>query len=137
VKSLVALSVLALAAFAHGCSPSGATPTPPAGSPTGSPSSTQTAAVSCLPAGVDGDAAVAVIDFAFQPSDVSVAAGGVVTWTNTGQAPHTVALDNGPTCDNERMSIGARHSVQFNEPGEYLYHCGIHGTMQAKVTVTP
>ena len=37
---------------------------------------------------------VGAVDFAFEPKDASVAAGGKVTVTNNGQAPHTMTLDD-------------------------------------------
>jgi plastocyanin len=132
VKSLVALAMLAFVAFLAGCS--GATTTP---GPTGTPGATGAAAVACLPDAVDGDATVAVVDFAFQPLDITITAGQIVTWTNTGQAPHLIALDGGPACDDARIGPGGRTSIQFNEAREYTYHCGIHATMTGKVTVTP
>ena len=139
MKSLVA--VLALAGLAAACSPG--SPAPTAGGPTGSPAASTPsgvspgAAVSCLPDASRTGQAVAIVDFDFQPAEVTISVGDVVTWTDTGSAPHTATLDDGPTCEGERMSPGGQHSVQFNAAGEYAYHCAIHGTMQAKVIVEP
>jgi plastocyanin len=138
VKILVALASLALAGLILACSPASSSPTPTVG-PTGSSpaSGSPAAAVACVADPVPDGAQVSIVDFEFQPAEITINAGDIVTWTDSGQAPHTATLDDGPTCDDERMSPGGQHSVQFNASGEYRYHCEIHRTMHAKVIVQP
>jgi plastocyanin len=82
-----------------------------------------------------GGAAVSIVDFAFQPAGVEVAVGGTVTWTNTGQAPHTVTADDG-SFDSGQLAPGASFSQTFNTAGTFTYHCSIHPQMTGTITVT-
>lgn len=79
-------------------------------------------------------AAVSIVDFAFQPDSVEIATGGTVTWTNTGQAPHTVTADDG-SFDSGTLSPGATFSQTFATAGTFTYHCNIHPQMTATVIV--
>jgi plastocyanin len=79
-------------------------------------------------------AAVSIVDFAFQPASVEIATGGTVTWTNTGQAPHTVTADDG-SFDSCTLSPGATFSQTFATAGTFTYHCNIHPQMTATVIV--
>jgi len=80
------------------------------------------------------NAAVSIVDFAFQPASVEIATGGTVTWTNTGQAPHTVTADDG-SFDSGTLSPGATFSQTFATAGTFTYHCNIHPQMTATVIV--
>jgi plastocyanin len=79
-------------------------------------------------------AAVSIVDFAFQPASVEIVTGGTVTWTNTGQAPHTVTADDG-SFDSGTLSPGATFSQTFATAGTFTYHCNIHPQMTATVIV--
>jgi plastocyanin len=79
-------------------------------------------------------AAVSIVDFAFQPASVEIATGGTVTWTNTGQAPHTVTADDG-SFDSGTLSPGTTFSQTFATAGTFTYHCNIHPQMTATVIV--
>ncbi len=79
-------------------------------------------------------AAVDIVDNAFQPATVEVASGSEVTWTNTGDATHTVTFDEGP--DSGDLASGDTFSETFDEAGEFAYVCEIHPTMEGTVTVT-
>jgi plastocyanin len=81
------------------------------------------------------DAAVAIVDFAFEPSRLDVAAGTTATWTNTGQAPHTATASEGDS-DTGRLDEGAVARVAFDAPGTYPYACQFHPEMTGTVVVT-
>src|SRR5215217_3958974 len=81
------------------------------------------------------ETAVSIVDFAFQPASIEVAAGSTVTWTNTGAATHTVTADNG-AFDSGQLGPGATFSQTFTTPGTYTYHCEIHPRMTGTVVVT-
>jgi plastocyanin len=80
-------------------------------------------------------AAVSIVDFAFQPASLEVAAGTTVTWTNTGQEKHTATADDG-TFDSKNLQPGESFSYTFDTPGTYAYHCEIHPDMTGTITVT-
>ncbi len=87
------------------------------------------------PATAQEAADVDVVDVAFEPEEVTVDAGGTVTWTQTGSLPHTVTADDGsfdshPDCTGSGgacMGTGDTFAETFDEEGEYAYYCRIHG----------
>jgi plastocyanin len=77
----------------------------------------------------------------FDPSNGVVNPGGMVTWENNDNAPHTTTSgtpSNGP--DNEFDSglimSGQTFSYTFDDSGIYDYYCMVHPWMIGKVTVT-
>ena len=88
------------------------------------------------PAGpATGATSVSIVDFAFDPIDVTVAAGSTVTWTNAGASTHTVKWSDG-TPESTGLANGATYERTFDAAGTYPYVCGIHGSMHGTVTVT-
>jgi plastocyanin len=82
--------------------------------------------------GEGGDATLDVTEFQF--SDVTVPAGGTLEVVNSSGGPHTVTADDGSF--DEELADGATIGVTVpSEPGEYPYHCEIHPSMQATLTV--
>lgn len=115
-----------------------ATDTPaPTATPTAAPTATATVgggpAVECGVPATGGS--ISIIDFGFQPSDLTISAGQGVTWTNNGEFPHTVTFDGGPDCG--RLTGGQTVTVVFREPGRFAFHCDIHASMTGAITVNP
>lgn len=79
------------------------------------------------------EAAVEIADFAFGPAEITIAAGGIVTWTNTDDQAHT-ATSSG-NFDTGSIEPDATASVTFDEPGTFTYICSFHPFMTATVTV--
>jgi hypothetical protein len=71
---------------------------------------------------------------------VSVPIGTVVTWTNTGNATHTVTSNTG-RFESGNLAKNGVFSYTFNQAGTFQYHCKIHpdmtGTVQVGTTTTP
>jgi len=82
-----------------------------------------------------GAGAVTIVDFAFEPASVTVAAGSTVTWSNTGQSTHSVKWSDGEP-ESPRLANAATYARTFDTAGTYAYVCGIHGSMSGTVTVT-
>jgi plastocyanin len=78
---------------------------------------------------------VKIVDFAFQPSTVSVSAGTMVGWKNFGAASHTSTSDDG-RWDSGTIVPGGIFKVRFGRPGTYTYHCDFHPFMTGTVMVT-
>ncbi len=114
-------AVLALAVFG-GCGGGGGT------APTPTPAAQ---AIACNATGTGTP--VAIANFAFNPASVTVAVGGLVTWTNSDSAAHTVTFDSGPNCGT--LGSGATQTAQFTVAGTYPYHCQIHSSMKGTVVV--
>jgi len=82
--------------------------------------------------GSGGNATLDVTEFQFE--DVTVAAGGTVAVTNDSGAAHTFTADDGDF--DEPLPVGETVDVQApSAPGEYPYHCEIHPSMKATLTV--
>lgn len=81
-----------------------------------------------------GTAAVDIVDLAFQPASVEVTAGGSVTWSNTGVAPHTVTAEDG-SFDSKTLESGGSFTQTFTTPGTVNYLCQIHPDMTGTIEV--
>ena len=99
----------------------------------------ETSETSAAPGGgaaPDADAApeIDIVDFAFAPEGLVVAAGTTVTWTNKDDATHSVA-DSALDEESDDMAQGDTFEITYDEAGEYPYVCGIHNYMKGTVTV--
>jgi plastocyanin len=85
------------------------------------------------------EAAVDVRGSRFDPGEVTVTAGGTVTFTNEDSIPHTVTAGT-PDAPGDAFdaSIGGGETVTltFDAPGEVDYFCRIHRAMTGTVVVT-
>ena len=43
---------------------------------------------------VAADIEVKIVDFGFDPAEITIQAGGKITWTNTGDVPHSIFRGN-------------------------------------------
>lgn len=83
---------------------------------------------------VDGEASVAIVDFAFAPAKITVAAGTTVRWTNEDGVPHSI--DGGDLgFESAAFEGGETYDVVYEEVGEHPYVCGIHEYMRGTVVV--
>lgn len=97
-------------------------------------------------------AAIAVVEFAYDPAALEVAPGTTVTWTNEDDILHTVTSGEGPEQGVPGVSEddaarpdglfegpledrGAAFSFTFTEVGTFVYHCAIHVGMKGEVVV--
>jgi plastocyanin len=95
------------------------------------------ASSSSAPAAAQDGGEANIVDFDFSPQELTVAAGTKVTWSNTGQRPHT-ATDRGGTFDTKPIAPGASAEVTLSTPGTYYYFCRINpAKMNGVVTVEP
>ena len=77
------------------------------------------------------------VDFDYSPGRITVTAGTEVSWTNTGQRPHT-ATDRGGTFDTKPIAPGAKAQVTLSTPGTYFYFCRINpAKMNGVLVVEP
>jgi plastocyanin len=80
-----------------------------------------------------GDASEYVIE-ALEFSDVTAPAGGTLDVRNESGTPHTVTADD----DSFNVSVEADNAATLDiptEPGDYPFHCEIHSSMTATLTV--
>jgi plastocyanin len=78
-----------------------------------------------------------IANMAFTPSQITVAKGGTVTWTNNDSTTHTVVDDlsniGGPNSGD--IKPGDKYSFTFNKTGSFQYHCSIHPSMRGTIVV--
>jgi plastocyanin len=81
--------------------------------------------------------AVDIVDNDYEPREVTVAQGGTITWTNTGNAPHTVTKESGPggDFDSETVAPGDTFEQTFDAAGTIGYVCTIHPGQAGTVEV--
>jgi plastocyanin len=75
--------------------------------------------------------AVAVRDYEFEPTTLTVETGATVTWVWEGRAPHDVA---GQGFESVDQSSGTFPHT-FEQPGTYPYECTIHPGMEGSIVV--
>jgi amicyanin len=96
------------------------------------PASVPAATGSSVP---QGETAVAISDFKFNPATLSVPVGATVTWTNQDEEPHTIASKDG-SFHSPGLDTHGSYSFTFTTPGSYDYICSIHPFMTGTVVVT-
>lgn len=78
---------------------------------------------------------VAIVDFDFQPSSLTVNVGDTVVWTNRGFTAHTTTSDTGMWA-SPFLGTGGSFSFTFNSPGTFTYYCVPHPFMRGTIIVT-
>jgi plastocyanin len=81
--------------------------------------------------GVKSD--VNIASFAFMPAKIGATAGKPLTFVNTDDTPHQIAVANGP-----RTAVflrGQSASLTIDKAGEYNYVCGLHPSMKGTIDV--
>jgi plastocyanin len=98
------------------------------------PTSSSTASNSSQPSTTGS---VDIRNMMFTPSQITVAKGGTVTWTNNDSIAHTVVDDlsnvGGPSSGD--IQPGSTYSFTFNKTGSFQYHCSIHPSMRGTIVV--
>ena len=77
---------------------------------------------------------VEISGYAFNPSGLTVAVGDQVTWTNSDSASHTATANDG-TFESGNLAKGESYSYTFTTVGTIAYHCNLHSSMSATITV--
>ncbi|MEA2617265.1 MAG: hypothetical protein QOE72_3048 [Chloroflexota bacterium] len=82
-----------------------------------------------------GSGTVAIKNFAFGPTPISVTKGTAVTWTNRDSSVHTAtAVDRSFDTGNIEPGKSAGHT--FDTAGTFAYRCSIHQYMTGSIVVT-
>ena len=83
----------------------------------------------------DGDPTLAIRDFAFVPSDVTIRRGARLVWTNDDAVLHTVTADDG-SFDSSTFGQGQTFALTPERAGIFPYFCEIHPFMRGTLRVT-
>jgi plastocyanin len=76
---------------------------------------------------------VAIKNNAFDPKELTVAAGDTVTWTNGDAMLHDVDIDG--LGKSKALRQGETFTQTFDRPGTYGYDCDLHPFMKGRVIV--
>ena len=71
----------------------------------------------------------------FDPPQIHVPTGSIVSWTNADSIQHTVTSDEQGLFDAGPISPGDTFENVFDSAGEFGYHCAIHPFMTGVVMV--
>ena len=77
---------------------------------------------------------IVMAGFAFEPGELTVAAGATIPLTNDDDAPHTFTSDEGGF-DVEVEGGGTGEATAPSEPGTYDFLCRLHPRMTGPLTV--
>lgn len=80
------------------------------------------------------DHVVTIKGFAFEPANLTIAAGDSVTFINEDNAPHTATANNG-AFDTGRLGNGGQSKLTFTSAGAFDYFCAVHPNMTASIVV--
>jgi plastocyanin len=86
------------------------------------------------PGDVSASDSIAISGNAFSPSELTIAVDDKVTWTNSDGVSHTATADDG-TFDSGNLAKDDSYSYTFTTAGTFAYHCNIHASMTATITV--
>jgi len=134
IPTLVTAGILAIAAA--GCASSGSTPAASApASAAGAASAAASTAGACAPASGQGQVAVSIKDFAFNPATITAKVGQTITFTNQDTTDHTATVSGG-ACTTGHITPGSASGLTFSAPGTYAFACAIHPSMTGTITVS-
>lgn len=77
---------------------------------------------------------VGAADFLFGPGHLVIESGVTVTWTITGEVPHSITATDG-SFNSGTLGPGERYQRTFDHPGMYAYVCAFHPQMIGLVEV--
>ena len=69
---------------------------------------------------------------AFNPEQITVRAGDLVTWVNKDSDRHRISGDG---LESRELTNGQSFTAEFPEPAQLAYHCTIHTYMEGRVVV--
>ncbi|WP_082072919.1 plastocyanin/azurin family copper-binding protein [Hyphomicrobium sp. 99] len=71
----------------------------------------------------------------YDPANLEIAPGTIVTWKNVDAIPHNVRLPAPVDVVGNMLRAGQTMSLKFNAPGDYSYTCSPHPFMKGTVVV--
>ena len=77
---------------------------------------------------------VAIQNYAFNPSTLTIQKGADVTWKNYDSVQHTVVSDSS-AFSSPLLRTGNTYTFQFNDSGSFPYYCSIHPYMKGTIVV--
>jgi plastocyanin len=69
---------------------------------------------------------ITLVNFEFNPGEITVPTGTQVIWTSRDNAPHNITFVDG-SFETEDFFAGESAEFTFTDPGSYVIYCTIHG----------
>jgi len=130
---LVLVVIAGATVMIAGCtSSSSPSPSPVTSTTTSGPSPSP---VTSTTTSVANQYSIAIQNYAFNPSTLTIPKGVTVTWKNYDPVQHTVTSNSG-IFSSPLLSTGDTYTYQFNNTGSFSYHCSIHTYMTGTIVVT-
>lgn len=117
LRALLIVATAATLVLAAACTSPKPSPTPPVTLPTSS------------------QVEIAVSNFVFSPSTITIPAGSTVIWTNKDGTPHNVLSDAAGVFESGLLQQNESFSYTFTRSGAFPYHCVPHPSMKGTVFV--
>jgi plastocyanin len=77
---------------------------------------------------------IAIQNYAFNPSTLTIQKGANVTWKNDDSVQHSVVSDSS-AFSSSLLNKGDTYTHQFNNSGSFSYHCVPHTYMKGTIVV--
>lgn len=77
---------------------------------------------------------VSIINFAFQPANITTGRGSTIVWRNKDQVVHTVTTVDG-SFDSGEIAPGDSFEQRFDKTKVYTYSCTFHPQMRGTITI--
>lgn len=81
-----------------------------------------------------GDA-VTIVDYTYEPAQLTVPAGTTVEFSNEDSTPHTATSKQAGTFETGSIDTGKSGAIKLEKPGTYAYYCAFHPFMKGTITV--
>ncbi len=78
---------------------------------------------------------IQMLDYAYQPKQLTIKKGDSVTWTNYDMASHTITSKGGNELASDYLKKGELYTHTFTSTGTFPYYCEPHPYMTAVVIV--
>ncbi len=79
---------------------------------------------------------VKIENFTFNPAELTVKPGAIVTFLNGDDIPHSV-VDKDGKFNSKPLDTGDTFTMTFADAGAFTYFCGFHPHMVGKIIVKP
>ena len=76
-----------------------------------------------------------ISNFAFSTTALTIKTGDTVVWTNKDSVSHTITSDTGNELSSKLLKTNDAYSHTFTTAGTFNYHCEVHPSMKASITV--
>ncbi|MFZ2454911.1 MAG: plastocyanin/azurin family copper-binding protein [Candidatus Altiarchaeia archaeon] len=96
-----------------------------------------------------GRANVIIANRSFNPENITIVVGTIITWVNNDSSEHQIISDMGyagksggfsrqiADLKSSRMYKGSTYSYRFQRVGNYTYHCNIYPQLEGSIQVLP